>query len=192
MNKPSSPITHMVTWGFVSGTILAMLYIAFIMSLYSTSAELLRVFLDPFFWFISIAFGGGAGVILGFFAGLALEGLVYDAPTPFTRADMNTLRYKVYRQLGSVGTIGGFVLSFGFFNQALFSMWFPLIFPPFIAGIAAAYAGHRYLFRLRLWSEKAYGNRKEKLKNSERLEDKLKNDLLYDEEAEGIQDYETS
>ena len=153
----------MVAWGFVSGTILAMLYIAFVLSMgFPTSMELLTVFFDPFFWFISLAFGGISGLVLGFFAGLALEGLVYDAPSPFSRADMNALRYKVYKHLGIVATVGGFVLTFGFFNLALFSMWYLLIFPPFIAGIAAAYAGHRYLFALRLWSDRLYGCKRKK------------------------------
>ena len=191
MNKPTSPITHMVAWGFVSGTILAMLYIAFIESFaYPTSAEFLRFFFDPFFWLISVMVGGGSGLLLGFFAGLALENLMYLTPIPFTRTDMNDIRYKVYRQLGLVTTIGGFVLSFGFFNQALFSMWFLLIFPPFIAGIAAAYAGHRYLFRLRLWSESLYGVQKGK--NSELIEDKPKNEMFYNEEVEGDYKHETS
>ena len=43
------------------------------------------------------------------------------------------------------------------------------------------------------WSDKEYGNRKEKVKNSERLEDKLKNDTMI-AENEGLEQsqHETS
>jgi MFS family permease len=192
MHKPS-PLWHMIRWGSVSGTILAMLYMVFILGLGSASlVDLLSVFFQPFLWALSLLFGGVPGAILGFVDGMVLRSLVADAPMPFTRAEMNAVRYKVYAWLGIVTTIGGFVIPWLIFYEAMAYVWFLLFVPPIIAGIAAAYAGHRYLFALRRWSESLYGGQKQKSKNSERLEDKLKNEMLYDEEAEGRHEYESS
>jgi hypothetical protein len=193
MHKPS-PLWHMIRWGFVSGTILAMLYMVFLLGLGSASLiELLTIFFQPFLWVLSLLFGGIPGAVLGFVDGLILGSLLDDVPIPFSRADMKAVRMKVYIPLAVVTTIGGFIIPWGIFYDSMAYLWFLLFVPPFIAGIAAAYAGHRYLFRLRLWSENLYGGQKEKAKNSERLEDKLKNDTMF-AENEGIElsQHETS
>jgi hypothetical protein len=193
--KHPNAIWHMIRWGFVSGTILAMLFIAFHASLSSpTSAELLKIFFEPFFWMIALVSGGGAGLILGFIDGVLLLQMTRDVYLPFTQEEMHAVRYKIYSVIG-ITSIIGFYLWILFAEKSIRvrftdSLGFST---PFIAGIAATYAAHRYLFRLRLWSKKAYENRKEKVKNSERLEDKLKHDtILGENEGLELSQHETS
>jgi hypothetical protein len=186
MRKPNA-IWHMIRWGIGSGTILAMLYIIFMGGLGSNVGvfDILKLLIEPSFWWISFIVGGGAGAILGLLDGLMLWALTRKSSRPFTRATMQAIRYRIYGAVGITTTIAGFMLTaLVFGSSGFYYTGFLLLFPPFIAGIAAAYAAHRYLFRLRLWSERIYGAQKEKVKNVERLENKPKNDTIYDDNDE--------
>lgn len=74
-----------------------------------------------------------------------------DAPLPFTRRAIKAYRPRIYFGLGLLTTLMSFVLLK---PASLLSLvinhklpdFTALIAPPFIAGLAAAYAGHRYLF----------------------------------------------
>jgi hypothetical protein len=189
MRKPNA-ILHMLLWGAGSGIILALLYIGFIAGLGGASiAEMLSFVVTT----AGLAFvlGGGAGAILGLVDGIVLWLVMRNVPMPFTRRDMLAIRYRVYAAIGLTTSIGGFLLtSLAFGTSWFYYVGFLLFFPPLIAGIASAYAAHRYLFRLRLWSESLYGGQKEKAKNVERLEDKPKNETGYfsEEDAEAEQE----
>jgi hypothetical protein len=191
MRKPNA-VFHMILWGAGSGTILALLYIAFIIGL--SGANIMDMLMMMFsLWGLGLAFGGGAGAILGIVEGFMLWGLTRNVPIPFSRGDMEAIRYKIYGTIGITTSIGGFILTtlvFGlewFYYASLL-----LVFPPIIAGIAAAYVAHRYLFRLRLWSARNYGLQKEKAKNVERLEDKAKPEVTNFSEEEFSEQHETS
>jgi hypothetical protein len=203
MQQKPNPVLHMLLWGFGSGTVLALLYIVFCLSLGTTSfMDTLLMFVQPFAWLIALQYGGITGTGLGLVTGVVLWSLSRSFQLPFSRAEMQAQRYKVYAIISTQTIISGFVIITLFFWPTLFTYgWgipiggtapFPLafFFPPFIAGVAAAYAAHRYMFRLWLWSEKQYKLEKEKVKNIERmidhLHDKAKNEeLAVEDEAEG-------
>jgi hypothetical protein len=176
MKGKPNPLAHMLIWGAGSGTILALLYLLFFAGLGSFNfVELFLLLIQPSAWILALQFGGIPGAILGLLTGLVLWALSMGFREPFNRAEMQRHRYPVYFVIGSLTTILGFVLSVLVFGMSTFSyMGILLWFPPFIAGVAAAYAAHRYMFRLRLWTEQQYGIQKEKEKNVEHLEDKAK------------------
>lgn len=192
MKRPN-PILHMLFWGFGSGIILALLYVIFIFSLNTIGlGETLLALISPELWWIAFLFGGLPGAGLGFLMGVILWTISRNFPTPFTHADMQAWRFAVYLALGIGTGIGGLFLTLSFFGADIVYLWLFLIFPPFIAAIAAAYAGHRYLFRLRLWSDSQFGAQKEKAKNIAQLEDKLKREDEADDSTAEEQQYKSS
>lgn len=196
MKGKPNPVLHMLLWGFGSGTILALLFIIFFVSWGASLSQTLSNLINPIAWSLALQFGGIPGASLGLLTGLLLWVLSRGFQEPFSKAEMQRQRYKVYLAIGGLTTISGYILTTILFWSTLFTYgWglriggqapFPLafFFPPIIAGIAAAYAAHRYMFRLRLWSEQEYGLQKEKEKNFEHLEDKAKNEVIEDDETE--------
>lgn len=193
--KAPNPILHMLLWGFGSGTILAALFIAFFLSLIAIDyfAPLMAL-INPTTWLLALQYGGLSGAALGLVTGLVLWAMQRNFPEPFTREAMQTERLKVYGVVGNLSLILGLLLTVILFwppnfMYSFFGLLIPFpplfIFASMIAALAAAYAGHRYLFRLRLWSEAEYGILDEKAKNTERLEDKLKNEDIENDDEDG-------
>jgi hypothetical protein len=165
---------HMIRWGVWSGTVLAVLYQAFFFGWKQDISELFFILTNPVFWAIGLVFAGLPGGIIGWIDGRLLRKLLHDAPLPFSRRAMQSYQTPVYLGLGLLTTLLAFVLLM---PAALLSLipyhklpdLIGLVAPAPIAGIAAAYAGHRYLFALRLWSESQYGLQKSKSRDSEFL-----------------------
>jgi hypothetical protein len=181
--KPPEPISHMVLWGVGSGWIFALLYLMFFWEMMwggldgiaGLAQEPLALLTNPLIWLGSFIIGAMPGTMLGMLAGLILRQLMKGVPIPFTQGDMQAIRVKVYGWIGLSTVAAGMLLTglvFGFYG--LIETLLIILLPSLIAAIASVYAAHRYLFRLRLWSEKQYGVQKEKVKNVEHLEDKIK------------------
>ena len=157
MERPSI-FWHMIRWGFLSGTILAVLYSA---AFRNDVFEAIDILTDPFTWYFSMWFGGIQGVILGLVDAIALKFLVRRFPRPFTNDAMKSSRFKVYTLVFILTLIVAFIpivlmwLAINYQGGNIVSnLWFELP-PPFIAATAAVYATHRYLFQLRRWDERA-------------------------------------
>lgn len=168
-HKPNA-IWHMVKWGMGSGLILAVLFIFSLVTFFGdiSTADALAALFNPALWLLSCIFGAIPGAILGFIEGIILEHLTYVAPMN-TKADIERQRFAVYLAIFLTTFLGGLFLMATF----LFTDTFIVFIPPLIAAVAATYAAHRYLFRLRLWSELVHGS----IRNIER-KSKAKNDHI--------------
>ena len=168
MNKKPGAFWHMMSWGVVSGTILGALFLMFFLLLDNLSiSEVLGAL--PFLGFFGLIFGGVPGAILGLIEAFFVENSLSDIPDPFTKEDMKDRRWSVYWSVFPVPIVASIILSLLFWfigGDALGALiyWFIFGIPTIIASIASAYVAHRYMFRLRLWSESRYA-RKPKMKN---------------------------
>ncbi|GAB5493252.1 MAG: hypothetical protein Phog2KO_34670 [Phototrophicaceae bacterium] len=151
MKKRPSAIWHMIKWGFGSGFILALAYFIVLSDIFNSgfNIETLGILISPFGWYLALIFGGLPGAFMGLVVGTLLSSLMREVNIPFTKADMIAKRGQVYVLIFALTfTISAF-LVFTFFG-GIFNVL--LAVPLFIAAIASAYAAHRYMFRLRLWS----------------------------------------
>lgn len=190
MNKKPGVFWHMMSWGAVSGTILGTLFLMFFVLMGASIGE---IFSDFFILLIpAFIFGGIPGAFLGFIESFFLKRALRDTPEPFTKEDMKDRRWSVYRSVFPIPIVFSIILSL-FFNSLTgdFSgaiiYWFIFGIPTLIASIASAYVAHRYMFRLRLWSESLYA-RKPKTKNEEysHLMEKEKSDDTLLAESENV------
>lgn len=169
MNKKPGVFWHMMSWGAVSGTILGTLFLMFFLLFGASIGEVfsgLLILLIP-----ALIFGGIPGAIIGFIESFFAKRALRDIPEPFTKDDMKDRRWALYRAVFPVPIAFSIILSsFLWFMSGealvILGYWFIFGIPTIIASIASAYVAHRYLFRLRLWSEKHYA-RKPKAKNSQ-------------------------
>lgn len=187
MKKRPNAIWHMTAWGVGSGFILALSYIVIVFDILSWADggfNSLGLIFSPFIWFYSFIFGGIPGAIMGIIVGFALWRMMRHVPIPFTKADMIAKRPRVYTVIGGLTMLLSLLLILFFFGGGLFGSFFDFLFlgiPPIIATIAATYAAHRYMFRLRLWSG-GIETHKSKAKNdavaASRLTDNTPNEAI--------------
>lgn len=188
MYKRPNPFWHMMTWGLSSGFILALSYIIILFDFFDDGfSNWLEILLNPIIYWLAFIFGGVPGVIMGLFLGLALWRMLRNVELPFTKADMKRKRPVIY------GATFGITLLLSFFMISIFVggfLNFLMLIPPFIAGIAATYVAHRYMYRLRLWSG-GIDSRKSKAKNDaealSRLTDNVPETLQDDDMIERTQ-----
>lgn len=179
-NRPE-PISHMLEWGMLSGSLLCILYLALTVGFSSP-----RHLLDPGFLiallFSAYMIGNGLGMILGLIDGIILKFLMRGTPPEFTGEEINSRRNNIYLVLLVIPIIINLILiAPGYINSNFNPEFLPLnwtyffysAMPSMIAACASIYVANRYLFRLQDW-HKAQDSRKSKIKNEvyHRLMDK--------------------
>lgn len=200
MNKKPDVFEHMISWGAMSGMILAILYVLFfvLMPPYQ-QIDLAIISVLMMIETGAMMVGGILGVILGCIEAFGVEFILRDIPQPFTKQDMMNGRWLLYSAVFLIPIAFCFILSF-WDNQPpgisvdlvddgviVIDFWLVFGIPTLIASIASVYASHRYMFRLHLWSESQYA-RKSKAKNEEtfHLMDKVKSDDTLLAESENV------
>lgn len=191
MYKRPNPLWHMMTWGLSSGFILALSYIIILIDFFDGELGDLFSFLPLILW-LAVVFGGVPGVVMGFFLGLALWGMLRNSPMPFTKTDMNRKRPAVYGIIFSITLFPSLIITSLIIDLDFLGSDFDVFLwiPPFIAGIAATYVAHRYMYTLCL-SSGGIDSRKSKAKNEaealSRLTDNVPESLQSDDMIERTQ-----
>ena len=156
MKKRPNAIWHMMKWGAGSGFILALLYIFVVADMLEAGFnwETLGILFSPFGWYLGFIFGAVPGALMGAIVGASLWRMMRHVPLPFTKADMMAKRPQVYGITAILTFLMSLALIVIFFGLSFYGFFDFLLlgFPAVIAAIASAYAAHRYMFRIRLWS----------------------------------------
>ena len=156
MKKRPNAIWHMMKWGAGSGFVLALLYIIVVVDMFEAgfSLETLGILFTPVGWYLAFIFGAVPGAVMGTIVGTGLWWMMRQAPSPFTKADLIAKRPKVYGITAILTFLMSLFLIVTFFGLSFFNFFDFLLLgiPALIAAIASAYAAHRYMFRMRLWS----------------------------------------
>jgi hypothetical protein len=151
---------HMLLWGASSGFILGGAFIIFLFSF----ANIITVA-------VSAYVGAIFGVILGGISGFVIEQMLPLPLFPFTKMHQKQYSRRISIVLFVVNMLVSFVLLNGVLSlfsdfvmlgievPSMLDNWAWLL-PPLIAALAAVYATHRYLFRLRLYSETTHATQK--------------------------------
>lgn len=166
-NEKPEPITHMITWGMLSGFVLALLYAVWLANAgVLTSVGFL---LNPIAWIFAFGYGAFPGGVMGILVGWFIKQFTADATTANALQETRLPVYLVafFLTLGIASALVAPLLN-------IFALWV-LIFPPFIAATASTYAAHRYLFQQRLYLE---GQNMRKLKNDETAKAKNEDAML--------------
>ena len=187
MNERPAALSHMFLWGVGSGFLLASLYIATIFytdSVFRTGLlGMIFALTSPMTWGFALFFGAIPGAFLGILSGWVLSRLTRHIPLPFTKLDMNRIRWKVYFWISILIFGLSWLFLLPFIIDADIDFFVMVALSPFIATIAAIYSAHRYMYRLRLWSG-GIESRKSKAKNdaliASRLVDKPSDSLHND------------
>jgi hypothetical protein len=163
MRKPNI-FSHMMRWGLLSGTVLALLYsIVVVQVIFDFNI----FFLEGWLLLLCILFGGIPGVIIGFLNAVAQYHFQRDSIEPFTLEFIQGNYRRVYFETFLFTMLVGLGMSsFSWLNSDLIEIFIlDGLFPSFIAASAATYAAHRYLVRLQYYYEQGgKTKRKEKPK----------------------------
>ncbi len=149
MNKRPDPIRHMLTWGFMSGFLLPVVYIVIILDLSSGGTDLkaMETLLNPLIWVMALRYGAVGGIVIGLITGLNLWYNMRKVNLPYISGKIDRKAPEIYATTLALTTVVSFLLISMFFS----SMTLFFLAPPFIGAVAATYATHRYLSGLRVW-----------------------------------------
>ena len=193
-NKPNA-ILHMALWGIGSGITIETLFMIWLwrgqgfFSFYGSYTN--QLILNLIFGFV---LGGVPGIILGWLSGWTLSQVMKEALVPYSWEEVQNYRLRAYIFVGLVTGISSSIMILWLSwlwagSGASVPLEFFLI--ALIAAILSVVAAPHYMFRLRLWSEEAYGIQREKVKKPKALEDKI-NTEEHDFDEEESKKHETS
>ena len=172
MKKPNI-FWHMIRWGFVSGTILGVVYLVMLETQVFDAIKILT-YLD--IWIFAAIFGGG--IVLGFVDAVLLWFLIRFLPQILKSDLTQSDRFSVYAMIliiacnGWIGWLYLDSIATGiryFSDMRLFSLY-----PSLLGAMGATFAAHRYLVHLHLYYEQG---------DKEKRKTKPKHDMSHLEDA---------
>ena len=178
----------MTIWGVFSGFIIGMLYTVLVTNFMSRSLDfnMIEALLNPALWRLALRYGAVSGGIIGLISGLNIWYMMRKINLPYMSGKIDRKSLEVYVTTPLLATLAGFVLVSVYFSTM--SIFFLL--PPFMAGIVATYAAHRYMDRLREWSRSipsAASKAKNEIRDTSRLRDTASEQLYMDDMIEPSQ-----